>query len=46
VTISLETSSSSADTDLGTLEGFSSTTDEPSEDDSETSDCLKQATKG
>lgn len=36
---------SSADTDLGTP-GFSATMDQPSEADSEMTDCLKQASKG
>lgn len=53
--ISLEKRSSSADNNLGTLDGVSVTIDQPSEDDLKAtfrdsvvlwSDCLKQATKG
>lgn len=53
--ISFEKRSSSADNNLGTLDGVSVTMDQPSEDDLKAtfcdsvvlwSDCLKQATKG
>lgn len=55
VMISFEKRSSSADNNLGTLDGVSVTMDQPSEDDLKAtfcdsvvlwSDCLKQATKG